>query len=269
MGFFRQEPFDEVHVGAKSVTEGHPTHHVKALLSHESVRRNRQHEGPPARGLFQIVAIAHLKGQLKGALHLEDDASEQPHHALLASTTSGNPCMNGHHDGQTRRRIRRVHAKHQHHTQHGPHQADGPMGPERRAIAGVRGHVLQEGHQANGPVGHHEKHGDDLCHSIDVPHEHKAKAMAHVAKEARTGSLSGPLPCLSQEDSRSGKIPSAAMACRVRGATITDPKAELIAAAASPTGMMGPQMAMFCMYNSSVAKASRGALHQSLMATAM
>ena len=94
-------------------------------------------------------------------------------------------------------------------------------------------------------------------------------AMAHVAKDARTGSFWDPLPCFSQADMPAGKISSAAMACSVRGATITLPKAELIAAAASPMGMMGPQRAMFSMYNSSAAKASRGALHHNLMATAM
>ena len=39
-----------------------------------------------------------------------------------------------------------------------------------------------------------------------------AKAMTHVAKDARTGSCSAPLPFLSQSLMRSGKIPSAAMA---------------------------------------------------------
>ena len=48
-----------------------------------------------------------------------------------------------------------------------------------------------------------------------------------------------------------------------------EPKAELMAAAARPTGMMGPHSAMFSMYNSSAAKASSGADHHNLMATAM
>ena len=50
---------------------------------------------------------------------------------------------------------------------------------------------------------------------------------------------------------------------------MTDPNAELMAAAAKPTGMMGPQSAMFSMYSSSVASASNGADHHNLIATAM
>ena len=96
-----------------------------------------------------------------------------------------------------------------------------------------------------------------------------ANAMTHVAKDARTGSCSGPRPLFNQSLMPSGKMPSAAMACSVRGATMMEPSAELMAAAANPTGMMGPQSAMFSMYSSSVASASSGADHQSLIATAM
>ena len=175
LGLLGQEPFDEVHVRPKSMPVGHPAHHVKPFLAVERVGGNRQHEGPPARGLFEVVVVAHLQRQLKEALDLENDPSEQPNHPALSTTKAGHPCVDEHHDDQARRRVGRVHAKHQHNTQHRPHQADGPVRSEGGTVTRIGRHMFQERHEANGPVRHHEEHGDDLGHGVDVAHQDKHK----------------------------------------------------------------------------------------------
>ena len=50
------------------------------------------------------------------------------------------------------------------------------MGPESRAVARAGGEMLKQAHQADGPVRHHEEHGDDLRHGIDVAQGDKHEA---------------------------------------------------------------------------------------------
>jgi len=98
LGFLAQESLNEMHVGPKPVLEGHPTHHVKAFLTQERVGRNGQHKRTPSGRFFEVVFVAHLKRELKRALHLEDDAAEEADHAFLASTVARHPRVDADHD---------------------------------------------------------------------------------------------------------------------------------------------------------------------------
>src|SRR5210317_820695 len=78
----------------------------------------------------------------------------------------------------------------------------------------------------------------------------KTKAIRMVINDPFTGSLSVFFPLANQLFMDfCGKISSNPMACKVRGATMIDPSAELSEAAASPMGIIGPQMAILLMIN--------------------
>ena len=226
-------------------------------------------KGTPTRGAFEVVFVPHLKGQLQRPLHLEDHAAEEPYHALLASSTTGNPSVNRHHDEQARHGIRGVHSKHQHHAQHRPHQADAPVRLERRTVTRIRRHVLQKRHQANGAVGHHEEHGNDLRHRVDVSHQHE-----HERNEARRHRRADRLlfcstPLLQPIRHARGENAICSNGLQRPRGDHHRPQGGAHGRRRKATGMIGPHRAMFSMNNSSDAKASSGADHHSLIATAM
>jgi len=85
----------------------------------------------------------------------------------------------------------------------------------------------------------------------------KTKAIKIVTSDPLMGSLSFLRPFANQRLAGfCGKILSNPMACKVRGATIIEPNAELSEAAARPTGIMGPHTAISCMINWSLTNSS-------------
>ena len=88
-----------------------------------------------------------------------------------------------------------------------------------------------------------------LIHLQKDTHD-KKKAITQVIKVPFKGSLFFAFPLAIQlSKPLDGNTLSLPRACRVLGATIIEPKAEEIAAHASPIGIIGPQMAMSLITN--------------------